>query len=251
MKTIRTILATFGVTSLLYGAFALIAMHNNFAFTGRSIYQLFRDTGFIMLVIGIGCVLSFVIMTIAVVSFRDEGTRKKHDLLYDDPEEEFLEEETVPEENAEEADETWSPRIKRMQRRALRHADEEPSPDLFGDDEPEKPFSFREETQTPQELHSAHLKSSFRESASQAEPEVRAYAAAQAEPGFDPDANVQPFGNRAGEENILRETPDAPERDSVEPEPQEDPLPKTKRCIYCGNTIDADSAFCMYCGKRV
>ena len=77
MKTIRTILATFGVTSLLYGAFALIAMHNNFAFTGRSIYQLFRDTGFIMLVIGIGCVLSFVIMTIAVVSFRDEGSRKK------------------------------------------------------------------------------------------------------------------------------------------------------------------------------
>ena len=137
MKTIRTILATFGVTSLLYGAFALIAMHNNWAFTGRSIYQLFRDTGFIMLVIGIGCVLSFVIMTVAIVSFRDEGTRKKRDTFYDDPEEEFLEEETVPEERAEEADESWSPEIKRKQRRALRHTDEEPTPDLFGDDDPE------------------------------------------------------------------------------------------------------------------
>ena len=25
----------------------------------------------------------------------------------------------------------------------------------------------------------------------------------------------------------------------------------TKRCIYCGETIDVDSAFCIYCGKRV
>ena len=240
MKTIRTILATFGVTSLLYGAFALIAMHNNFAFTGRSIYQLFRDTGFIMLVIGIGCVLSFVIMTIAVVSFRDEGSRKKHDLMYDDPEEEFLEEETVPEENAEEADETWSPRIKRMQRKALRHTDEEPTPDLFGDDEPEEPVSFREETQAPEEIQPAHLRTTFRETPVAEPPTEYAYAEEpDREPAVQPDA--EPPVMPAQE----------PEPYFAEPEPQAEPLPKIKHCIYCGKPIDADSAFCMYCGKRV
>ena len=51
MKTIRTILATFGVTTALYGLFALIAMRVNPAFVGRSIYQLFRDTGCPFLVV--------------------------------------------------------------------------------------------------------------------------------------------------------------------------------------------------------
>ena len=106
MKTIRTILATFGVTTALYGLFALIAMRVNPAFVGRSIYQLFRDTGFVALVIGIGCILSFIIMTVAIVSFRDDGGRKKHEFLDDDEDDDFLEEETVPEERAEEADES-------------------------------------------------------------------------------------------------------------------------------------------------
>ena len=143
MKTIRTILATFGVTSALYGVFALVSMRLNPAFTGRSIYQLFRDTGFVALVIGIGCVLSFVIMTVAIVSFRDDGTRKKHDLIDDETDEEFLEEETVPEELADRADESWSPEIKRKQRRALRQTDEEPTPDLFADDDDDAPIPVR------------------------------------------------------------------------------------------------------------
>ena len=153
MKTFRTILATFGVTTLIYGLFALIAMRLNLTFTGRSIYQLFRETGFAALVIGIGCILSFAIMTVAIVSFRDDGGHKKHDFFDDEDEEEFLEEETVPEERAAEADETWSPEIKRKQRRALFAADEpedEPEPDeepeetpflrpesLFAEEEPE------------------------------------------------------------------------------------------------------------------
>ena len=159
MKTIRTILATFGVTTLIYGIFALVAMRLNLTFTGRSIYQLFRETGFAALVIGIGCVLSFVIMTVAIVSFRDDGARRKHDLFEDEDDEEFLEEETVPEERAEEADETWSPEIKRKQRRALFATDEqeEPEPDedpeeafmrpepLFRPEEPEEPEERRPE----------------------------------------------------------------------------------------------------------
>jgi hypothetical protein len=211
MKTIRTILATFGVTTALYGLFALIMLRLNPAFTGRTIYQLFRETGFVALVIGIGCVLSFVIMTIAIVAFRDDGARKKRESLIDD-EDTFLEEETVPEERADEADESWSPEIKRKQRRALRHTDEEPepTPDLF-DDEEEEPISIRadfmkdaEENERPEE----------------------------------PDITFAPVPAEAEAEPA--------EEDTEEPE-----AVATKQCIYCGQTIDADSAFCIYCGKRV
>jgi hypothetical protein len=235
MKTIRTIIATFGVTSLLYGAFALIAMHGNWAFTGRSIYQLFRDTGFIMLVIGIGCVLSFVIMTVALVSFRDEGTRRKHDILYDDPEEEFLEEETVPEERAEEADESWSPEIKRKQRRALRHTDEEPTPDLFGDDDPEEMTPIRIEEPEAFEPSGSRLRSTFREPV-QEEPTPASQQPLQF--GYAPEAepnDPEPF---------------MPEHDRMTV-PEAEAAPKLRRCIYCGRTIEADSAFCIYCGRRV
>jgi hypothetical protein len=194
MKTFRTILATFGVTTLIYGIFALIAMRLNLTFTGRSIYQLFRETGFAALVIGIGCILSFAIMTVAIVSFRDDGGRRKHEIFEDDDEDDFLEEETVPEERAAEADETWSPEIKRKQRRALFAADEpEDAPEP--DEDPEEASFMRPE------------------------------------PLFGPD---EP-----------EETP--------EPEPPEktDPAIGTKRCVYCGGLIDADSAFCIHCGKRV
>jgi len=157
MKTFRTILATFGVTTLIYGIFALVAMRLNLSFTGRSIYQLFRETGFAALVIGIGCVLSFVIMTVAIVSFRDDGARKKHDFFDDEDEDEFLEEETVPEERAEEADESWSPEIKRKQRRALLATDEPDAEMPEPDEDPEdasfmRPVSlFGEEPEEPEE----------------------------------------------------------------------------------------------------
>ena len=216
MKTIRTILATFGVTSLLYGLFALIAMRLNPAFTGRSIYQLFRDTGFVALVIGIGCVLSFVIMTIAIVSFRDEGTQKKHETAEEDLFDDFLEEETVPEERAEEADESWSPEIKRKQRRALKHAEEEPTPDLFAEDD---------EEQIP--VHADDEPLPARDDVYEGFGEIRRTAPEE------PEA-FKPF-----------EMPEAPEI------PETPVRASTKRCIYCGETIDADSAFCIFCGKRV
>ena len=161
MKTIRTILATFGFSSLFYGLIALVSMRLDLAFTGRSIYQLFRSTGFAALVLGIGCILSFIIMTIALVAFRDDGGRKKRDIFEDEDDEAFIDEETVPAERAEEADETWSPEIKRKQRRALFATDEqeEPEPDedpeeafmrpepLFRPEEPEEP----EEAEEPKE----------------------------------------------------------------------------------------------------
>ena len=210
MKTIRTIFATFGVTSALYGLFALIAVRLNPAFTGRSIYQMFRDTGFVALVIGIGCILSFVIMTVAIVSFREEGARRKHDFTDDESEEEFLEEETVPEDRAEEADESWSPEIKRKQRRALRHTDEEPTPDLFGDDEDEETIPIRSDR----------------------------------EPEADTVRTID-------DEDFAPEPVEPEEPDAAVPETEENAAIPSKRCIYCGKMIDADSAFCIYCGTRV
>lgn len=202
MKTIRTILATFGVTSLLYGLFAILSMRLDLTFTGRSIYQLFRETGFAALVLGIGCVLSFVIMTVALVAFREDGSRKKREIFEDEEDEAFLEEETVPAERAEEADETWSPEIKRKQRKALFATDEpEETPDLFGDDgeEPEEPaITLREESAEAEETQQT-----------------------------------------------------AEERGGTE-ETTEDLLPPDqKHCPYCGEIIDADSAFCNSCGRRV
>ncbi len=224
MKTIRTILATFGVTTALYGVFALISVRLNPAFTGRSVYQLFRDTGFVALVIGIGCVLSFVIMTIAIASFRDDGGRKKHESEEDDLFDDFIEEETVPEERAEEADESWSPEIKRKQRRALRHTDEEPTPDLFadddddGEDEVSKQFRSQRREETPAEAETPIPLRGMTET--------------------EDDAAFRPVREEPAEE--------APEAEK----PAEKPA-ATKRCVYCGETIDADSAFCIFCGKRV
>ncbi len=227
MKTIRTILATFGVTSLLYGLFALISMQLNPAFTGRSIFQLFRDTGFVALVIGIGCVLSFVIMTVAIVSFRDDGARKKREFAYDDEEDDFLEEETVPEEQADEADESWSPEIKRKQRRALKHTEE--TPDLFGDDEDEP-----EET-IPMRSDVSERRNPFRR--------VEEAPEEPKEELIIPEAE-EPLP----EENAAFMPPEPTETPEAE-EPT--PAPATKKCIYCGKAIEADSAFCIYCGKRV
>ena len=217
MKTIRTILATFGVTSLLYGLFALIAMRLNPAFTGRSIYQLFRDTGFVALVIGIGCVLSFVIMTIAIVSFRDEDARRKHDTAEEDLFDDFLEEETVPEERADEADESWSPEIKRKQRKALRHT--EPEPDLFAEDDEQIPL--REDGEQIPVRRDEQL------------------------PVRGDDGVYESF---TGIRRAAPEEPASPEPIVI---PEAPARAATKRCIYCGETIDADSAFCIYCGKRV
>ncbi len=225
MKTIRTILATFGVTTALYGVFALISVRLNPAFTGRSVYQLFRDTGFVALVIGIGCVLSFVIMTIAIASFRDDGGRKKHESEEDDLFDDFIEEETVPEERAEEADESWSPEIKRKQRRALRHTDEEPTPDLFADDDDDG-----EDGVSPQRFRRQERE----ETSAEAETPIPLRGMTETED----DAAFRPVREEPAEE--------APEAEK----PAEKPA-ATKRCVYCGETIDADSAFCIFCGKRV
>lgn len=217
MKTIRTILATFGVTTLIYGLFALIATRLDLTFTGRSIYQLFRETGFAAMVLGIGCILSFVIMTVAIVAFKDDGTRKKRDVFEDDGDEAFLEEETVPEERADEADETWSPEIKRKQRKALLVSDDpEDTPNLFDDDADD------ESVEIP-------LRGNMKDT-----PE-------------EPEAPLE-----AESEEPEQATPEAEQQELEGETVIEDELPAwKKRCSHCGAVIDADSAFCNCCGKRV
>lgn len=127
MKTIRTMLATFGMTTLLYGGFALLCVTVDPAFAGRSIYQMFRDTGFPAVVIGIACLLSVIIISFAVAAFRDEP-RSRRSAEQDD--EEFLENETVAVEDYD-ADE-WTPAMKKKSRAALAYeqdADEDEDDD--------------------------------------------------------------------------------------------------------------------------
>lgn len=131
MKTVRTILVTFGMTTLLYGAFALFCVSIDAAFTNRSIYSMFRNTGFPFLVVGIACLLSVLIISFALSSFRDEVKNRKTTKSEEDL---FLEEETVPEE---EYEQKWSPELKRKSRDALAfEREDEPAPAEPQDDTP-------------------------------------------------------------------------------------------------------------------
>lgn len=130
MKTIRTVLATLGMTTLLYGAFALFCVSIDPAFTARSIYQLFRDTGFPFLVVGIACLLSVLIISFAIAAFRDDSKARRSTAAVD--EEQFLEEETVP---VEEYERQWTPELKKKSRDALSYEDSDDTPDLFAEDE--------------------------------------------------------------------------------------------------------------------
>lgn len=132
MKTIRTILATFGVTTLFYGIIAMLSVRLDLAFTGRSIYQLFRSTGFAGLVLGIGCLLSVIILTIALTAFRDEDKPSAEE---DEEDEEFY---TIGDEETESP--VWTEEIKQKQREALPNLSEEeevPEVDLFAEEDEE------------------------------------------------------------------------------------------------------------------
>ncbi len=111
MKTIRTILITFGLTTLLYGGFALFCVSIDPPFASRSIFQMFRDTGFPVLVIGIACLLAVLLISFAVSAFRDNP--KKGSAA--EAEDAFLEEETV---SVEEYEQEWTPKLKRKARQA-------------------------------------------------------------------------------------------------------------------------------------
>lgn len=141
MKTIRTILATFGVTTLVYGILAMLTVRFDFTFAGRTIYQMFRDTGFAGLVLGIGCVLAVIILSIALAAFRDDDRNRQAD----EDDEFFYDVDAADgpadEGNAQES--VWNDAIKQKQRAALQVQDTEPEDedeeedivDLFSDDE--------------------------------------------------------------------------------------------------------------------
>ena len=133
MKTLRTVLATFGMTTLVYGAFALFTVTIDPAFAGRSIYRMFRDTGFPALVVGIACLLSAAVIIFATAAFRDDAKARR--AAADEDDEQFIEEETVPVDTYEEQ---WTPAVKKKSRAALKLEKDEPAPDLFADDDEPK-----------------------------------------------------------------------------------------------------------------
>ena len=106
MKTIRTVLITFGMTTLLYGGFALFCVSIDPPFASRSIYQMFRDTGFPILVVGISCLLAVLVISYALYAFRDQPKGKSPS---NPAEDKFLEEETV---SVEEYENAWTPKLR-------------------------------------------------------------------------------------------------------------------------------------------
>ena len=130
MKTIRTILITFGLTTLLYGGFALFCVSIDPPFASRSIFQMFRDTGFPVLVIGIACLLAVLLISFAVSAFRDNP--KKGAAPAED-EDRFLEEETV---SVEEYEQEWTPKLKRKARQSSAVGKEDADSSAPDEDEP-------------------------------------------------------------------------------------------------------------------
>lgn len=155
MKTIRTILATFGVTTLVYGILAMLTVRFDFAFAGRTIYQMFRDTGFAGLVLGIGCVLAVIILSIALAAFRDEDKNRQTD----DDDEFFYDVDTADStaDDGEESGSVWTEAVKQKQRAALQvqEPDTEDEPedeevvDLFSEDEEAEELSEETENSEP------------------------------------------------------------------------------------------------------
>lgn len=133
MKTFRTVLATFGITTLLYGGFALLTVGIDPAFAGRSVYQMFRETGFPALVVGIACLLSALIILFTGAAFRD-GAKPKRPSSED--EDFFLENETVP---VDEYEEQWVSSEEEPQSAETAPTEDVPeTPDLFAEDEPDE-----------------------------------------------------------------------------------------------------------------
>jgi hypothetical protein len=95
MKTIRTILATLAGVLVVYGLVAVISVNQEAAFVERSIFQLFSMSYFVALVLGVAFLLVAILLTIAVVSFKD---KPEDDILSD----EYLDDEDDEEEEDDE-----------------------------------------------------------------------------------------------------------------------------------------------------
>ncbi|MCL2695357.1 MAG: hypothetical protein FWE69_03415 [Clostridiales bacterium] len=72
MKNIRTMLATLAGVFLAYGLFALVAFRSGAALNERTLYQVFAQSYFVILVMGVAMVLVAILLTIAMVSFKDD-----------------------------------------------------------------------------------------------------------------------------------------------------------------------------------
>ena len=104
MKTIRTILATLSVVLLAWGITALIAVRSDAAFAQRTLYQVFSQTNYVVLVIGVALLAIAVILSFAAASFDAEDKNSlmnADDTIDADTEAEEKEVESEPEDEDE------------------------------------------------------------------------------------------------------------------------------------------------------
>ncbi|MCL2671130.1 MAG: zinc ribbon domain-containing protein [Clostridiales bacterium] len=96
MRTIRTILATLAVILITYGLVAMSAVNNKAAFAEYSLYAIFSPSNFVALVLGVAFLLVAILLTVAVVSFKDKNRVFDEDEEEDEEEEEDDEEALAP-----------------------------------------------------------------------------------------------------------------------------------------------------------
>jgi len=211
MKTIRTMLATLAGVFLVYGLFALIVFKGGAPLGERSLYQVFGSSYFVMLVMGVAMLLVTVLLTIAIVSFKEDKEDESGD--------EEDEDDSLFPKNADAAP-IRPPAFTQISEKPPAPLTEPPPaepetggapPSRFGAKpfvRPLTPNLFAEEDEAP---------------ASQAPPPLR----------IDLRRDVSSLN--------LPENKSAYSR----------PSPQAQQCAFCGEAISGTEAYCPYCGKKV
>lgn len=243
MKTIRTILGTLAVVLLGYSLLAWLSVGQEAAFVQRTIYQAFRETRAITLIIGGAFLLIAIILTIGIVLIRDDEEAGGEDEDEEDEEEEAEKDEDDILADAASAD---AAPVAAAPVRAYRRPVRDMSGDLFSEEQgPVKASqdSYEKPVKEKPALRKDPLVKPIPEEPVYKEPVPAELA--QKEP-----AQKEPVYKEPSIENAEQE-PESPVILAASPEEDGDREDAFRRCIYCGNKVSKNSLFCPQCGKKL
>lgn len=218
MKTIRTILGTLAAVLLGYGLLAIISFRGGAAFLQRTLYQVFSQSYFVTLVLGVAFLLIAVILTVALMSFKDDEREEKDDDDDVDYADRSLRDD-IESESETETDEKPAPEMFRRPVRPLRSTEYRVDDDSYEDDS--MPAFLRKPAR--QGVAAADIFKSAVHPSDKCDDDV---------PSVD---------------EILS---DLPEPASNVQEEKQHTL-EQKHCVFCNAVITDGSKTCPSCGKRL
>ena len=220
MKTIRTILGTLAAVLLGYGLLAVITFRSGAAFLQRTLYQVFSQSYFVTLVLGVAFLLIAVILTVALMSFKDdERAEKDEEDDADYADRSLRDDEDIESESTQETDDKPVGETFRRPVRPLRGTEYRPDDDSYEDDG-----------------MPAFLRKPARQSAASADPVKTA-------------SNFKDIGDDAVP-NVEEIFSDLSEPEKTEQEDRQRTL-EQKHCVFCNAVIPDGSKTCPSCGKRL